>query len=583
MKRKHYFLKIKTKAIGLALTMLLFTGLSLDGLGQQASTVPKTSHKNQPFAASLDAYIPQLLDSASIPGLSLAVIRDGKIAYVHGYGVKSVETKEKVTPATVFDAASLSKPVFAYAVLKMVDAGLIDLDKPLYQYLPYDDIKRDERYKQITARMALSHSSGFPNWRGGDSLRIHFQPGQRFSYSGEGFVYLQKVVEKITGKPLNEVMQEKVFKPLRMNNSSYTWQKNLEQNFAIPHDGLANIKEKNKPEKANAAYSLQTTAPDYATFILAILNETGLQKKSVSEMLNAQIPVPEELFNPASPASKAVSWGLGLGLQKASDGDAFWHWGDNNVFKCYVVAYKKEKKGVVYFTNSYNGLSIAREIVRNTVGGKQPALDFLSYSSYKAPANLFMRDMTKVGIEEAIKPFLDRDKKSTIKEDDMNGIGYQLLNSGKRQEALQVFKLNKEAYPASANVYDSYAEACLVNGDYEEAAQNYLKSYELNPDNKGAKHIADQLLSSQPLKGNTDFKLAGYPDARLVTVAGSFNNWNGLHTVLHKKGDQWIGSADLSPGNYQYKFVVDGKWILDPANPETIEDTGHKNSKLVVK
>jgi tetratricopeptide (TPR) repeat protein len=151
------------------------------------------------------------------------------------------------------------------------------------------------------------------------------------------------------------------------------------------------------------------------------------------------------------------------------------------------------------------------------------------------------------------------------------------------QEAKEVFRLNMEAYPASANVYDSYAEACLVNGEYALAAQHYSKAYELNPKNEKARHLASVLASPGSQKGNTTVKLKGYPKARLVTLAGSFNQWNSLHTILFRQGDEWIGTIDLKPGKYPYKFVVDGEWILDPDNPETMEENGNTNSALVVK
>src|SRR5271167_1564548 len=123
----------------------------------------------------------------------MVVIRNGKTTWVHGFGIKESTTGQPVTVETVFEAASLSKPVFAYGVLKLVEQGKLGLDVPLTTYLPKPYIAGDERLAKITARIVLSHRTGFPNW-----------PGERFSYSGEGYIYLQRVVEKITGKPLNE-------------------------------------------------------------------------------------------------------------------------------------------------------------------------------------------------------------------------------------------------------------------------------------------------------------------------------------------------------------------------------------------
>lgn len=152
----------------------------------------------------LEQMVPHLMTEADIPGLSIALIRDSKMIWSHGFGVTNSETKALVNANTVFEAASLTKPVFAYAVLKLVDSGKLDLDTPLVKYLPGKyDVGDDPRLEQITARHVLSHTTGFPNWRprGSQTIKIHFVPGHHFSYSGEGFVYLSRVVEHIAGEP----------------------------------------------------------------------------------------------------------------------------------------------------------------------------------------------------------------------------------------------------------------------------------------------------------------------------------------------------------------------------------------------
>lgn len=336
-------------------------------------------------ASRVDQFIIQLMDSARVPGLSIALIRDNKLRYSQGYGPTKADSTQRVTPETVFDAASLSKPVFAYAVLQLVDEGRLDLDKPLYEYGPYPDIDSDERYKKITARMVLSHRTGFPNWRKNrqsGQLSLLFTPGERFSYSGEGFVYLQKVVEKITGRPLNELMTERVFKPLRMTRSSYVWTPTFDANFALPHDKSGKPEAKEKPERANVAYSLQTTADDYARFVLAILTAKGLRPGTVDQMLTRQARLPKKLFGEDT-LSPNLAWGLGFGLENTPTGDYFWHWGDNGSYKCYVTADRKRGNAVVYFTNSVNGLSVNQEIIRRFLGGEHPAPAFLGYASYK--------------------------------------------------------------------------------------------------------------------------------------------------------------------------------------------------------
>src|SRR5208283_4379436 len=202
----------------------------------------------------------------------------------------------------------------------------LDLDAHLSKYLPKPYIEGDTRLDQITARYVLSHRTGLRNWRGNENaLTIHFTPGERFSYSGEGFVYLQKVVEQITGKPLNEYMTEAVFVPLGMTSSSYVRRPDFDVRTAMPHDGAGQSGEKFKPKEANAASSLHTTAGDYASFVEAVLNGTGLKPKTLREMERPQIAVDPECTNCTErvpkEVSKSVFWGLGVGIQETAQGE----------------------------------------------------------------------------------------------------------------------------------------------------------------------------------------------------------------------------------------------------------------------
>lgn len=193
-----------------------------------------------------------------------------------------------LTNETIFEAASLSKPVFSYAVMKLVEKGKLDLDKPLIKYISKEYLEKtflgtkveDKRIFKITARMCLSHTPGFPNWRGRGKLKIINEPGKKFSYSGEGFGYLQRVVEKITGLGLNEYMKREVFIPLRMKNSFYVWIKKYDKLTAYPHGVMGKAEKKRKAKRGHAAASLHTTASDYAKYIIAFMNNKGLKKNN---------------------------------------------------------------------------------------------------------------------------------------------------------------------------------------------------------------------------------------------------------------------------------------------------------------
>ncbi len=358
------------------------------GSSSRPRTPLQTNAKLPDVVARLEDRLPQLMRESQVPGLAIALIRDGEVAWHHGFGVKNNQTKELVDDATVFEAASLSKPVFAYAVLRLVDQGKFDLDTPLNRYLPGNyDVGDDARLGKITARQVLSHMTGFPNWRSDDGLKIHFTPGERFSYSGEGFVYLAKVIEHVTGEEFNDFMKRSVFDPLGMTSSSYIWRPDYDQLKAFCHNAIGKPVGQNKPpagdaNASNAASSLHTTAQDYGRFVAAMLKGTGLKPETRKQMLTAQVQVREgghiSIDRPAAKLVPEVSWGLGWGLQTTIDGHSFWHWGDNGDFKAFVVAFDRPKLGVVFFANSANGLSIAREVIAEAVGGTQPGLDWLN-------------------------------------------------------------------------------------------------------------------------------------------------------------------------------------------------------------
>ena len=165
------------------------------------------------------------MEEATVPGLSLTLIRDAEIAWSGAFGVLSSVSQEPVTPDTLFEAASLSKPVFAYASLKLCEAGVLDLDAPLADYVPEPYLPDEPRSRRITMRHVLSHMTGFPNWRPkGQSLRMHFAPGERFSYSGEGYVHLQAIVGHVTGQAPAEYMWANFLKPRRSLISNWVFQ-----------------------------------------------------------------------------------------------------------------------------------------------------------------------------------------------------------------------------------------------------------------------------------------------------------------------------------------------------------------------
>lgn len=543
------------------------TGLIMPLQAQPAAVQPAK-------AAALDQRIPELMQTAGIPGLSIAIVQQDKIVYERAFGLRSADTAEPVTSRTVFAAASLSKALFAYGLLKWSEQNDFDLDRPLHEYFPYPDLQHDDRYQRLTARQVLSHTTGLPNWRRGDQLNFVRDPGQQFGYSGEGFVYLMRVIEHLSGQELEAFMQEQVFTPLGMSRSSYVWQEDFNSDYAIPHDDFGLTQPLNRPDAGNSAYSLQTTAHDYALFLQAVLQGRGIQAATRQQMLASQVTVAED--------HPDVQWGLGVGLQSTPAGSAFWHWGDNGAFKAFCIAFPEQQVGVVYFANSSMGLSVAKELIQAALGGTYPSLNWLDYAGPKAPSRQLLLHILEKGGAPNSWPFMDpnglHQDTQQIAERPMNRLGYRLLSMGKTQEAVRVLEMNTRAFPYSSNVYDSYGEALLKNGQLAEAAKAYLKAYTMNPENEIAQQIAERIQGGYK-SGNTTFELAAYPTAKLVTLAGSFNGWNSISLPMLWENGRWVCRIDLEPGRYLYKFIVDGVWILDPKQAET-EYTEHHNSVL---
>ncbi len=468
-----------------------------------AGQVPlKTALDRQEHVAVLEKEIPALMEKAGIPGMSIALIRDGEVVWSRGFGIKNMKTGEPVKDDTVFEAASLTKPFFAFLAMKFVEEGKLDLDKPLVTYAPEDTIVqkfirhpltkegfRYDLFKKITARMVLSHSSGLPHGESRMPMPVLFEPGERYKYSAAGYEYLQRIIEYLAGQPLDEITRKMVIESLQMKDSSMVWRDAYETQCAVGHDTFAGTNgEFRKYTRPHAAASLYTTAADYARFVAAVMNGQGLSKSTVELMLTPQIEV-----------GKNVSWSLGFGLERTPSGKAFWQWGDYGIFRNYIVAYPEQKIGVVYLTNSENGLSIGQEIVDLAIGGGEDhGLAHLKYARHDSPYMNLVRTVRGRGVDEAVRLFREKKGKdpASYRESDLNALGYALMNGGRVSDAVKMLRLNAETFPDSANVYDSLAEATMKSGDDAQAVLLYKKAIETaSRDQKADKAFLERLVA----------------------------------------------------------------------------------------
>ena len=351
-------------------------------------------------AAEIDATVIRLLAAGKVTGAGIAILNDGKIVYVTGYGLRDVKGALPLTQDTIMSAASLTKSTFAYMVMQLVQEDVLDLDKPVYQYLPmalpeyrfYKDLAGDDRYKKITSRMLLDHTSGFPNWRwftDDKKLRIYFEPGSRFAYSGEGISLLQLVIEVITKKPVEDLLRERIFTPLGMTRTSMTWKPQFESNHADGYDEQGNSLGPQRRTRADAAGSMLTTPADFAKLMQAMMQGTGLGKETRDQMLSAQISIRSKrefpsLSTESTEANKPIrlSYGLGWGLYWTPYGKAFFKEGHDDGWRNYAVCFDGPKIGIVILTNSSNGEAIYKELLETLLRNTYTPIEWEGFTPY---------------------------------------------------------------------------------------------------------------------------------------------------------------------------------------------------------
>ena len=355
---------------------------------------------------SLQREITRLMNAAKVSGVGVSVFNHNEPVFIKTFGLANVPLKDSLRISTVLYGASLSKAVFAYIVMQLVQQKIIDLDKPLVEYLDkplveyeipgrnkgYKDLANDERYKKITGRMCLDHTTGFPNWRWFEEdkkIKIKFDPGTHYSYSGEGMYLLQFVIEQILKKNYETLAQEMVFKPLGMINTSYVWQDRFNDHLCLGHNDQGQPYDFSKRKEPNAAGSMCTTLEDYTKFFTAVLQQKGLTKKSFNEMTRTQILIkskkqfgPNALVNTDENDNIQLGYGLGFGVMKTPYGRAFFKEGHDDGWGHYTIAFPDKGIAIVIMTNNDNGESIFKELLSVSIGDRFSPWNWENYIPY---------------------------------------------------------------------------------------------------------------------------------------------------------------------------------------------------------
>ncbi len=331
----------------------LTTSFSFDHKPLENTTTEKSIFDN-------DAAIEKWLQENRIPTLGLGIIENGKLKQVKVFGeiTKGISAPYN----TIFNVASLTKPVTAMVALKLISLGKWNLDEPVYKYWTDPDIAKDPQNKKLTTRIILSHQTGFPNWRymnADKKLNFQFEVGTKYQYSGEGMEYLRKALEKKFNKSLQQLADELIFQPLKMTDTRYVWNNKVDTTrLAIGYDKNGKAYETFKNKTPNAADDLLTTIEDYGKFLVSVMNGDGLTKKVFEEMTSNQVA-----------STKGKHFGLGLEIYDLGNGEiALSHGGSDNGVQTIFFLLPQTKQGLLIFTNSDTGGSVYEKLIEHYLG-----------------------------------------------------------------------------------------------------------------------------------------------------------------------------------------------------------------------
>ena len=441
---------------------------------------------------------------------SVLVAESGKVIFKKGFGLANMEWDIPNQPDTKHRLGSITKQFTSMLILQLVEQGKLKLDGKLSEYLP--DYPKETADK-ITIHHLLTHSSGIPEYLAipnfrkemirdaytpteftalfSDSLLI-FNPGEEFSYSNSGYFLLGTIIEKVTGKSYEQVLQENIFSPLKMNNTGFDHHSTVLKNRASGYD-------KNGNGYSNARYldmsipyaagSLYSTTEDLYLWDQALYTEQLLPSKSKELLFKPHVATP----------NWGGSYGYGWHISKKAFGQkdsltVISHGGGINGFNTLISRIPTQKHLIVLLNNTgsteLNDMGITIGNILNDAPYELPKKSLIKLVSQTA--------MTQ-GFDAALKQFreLKDSDEYFFKEGELNRLGYQMLGMKKVKEAIEIFKINVEAFPESGNVYDSLAEAYLIDGDEKLALKFYKKAVKINPKNLAGKKIIEDLQSKK--------------------------------------------------------------------------------------
>lgn len=473
------------KALSLTVLILLVTGIITSSIAQEGQA---------------DALLRREMQERRIPGLQAAVVQHGKIVLLRSYGIANIQDSVPVTDRSVFSINSCTKAFTGIAIMQLVQEGKVSLDAPVSKYV--DSLP--EQWQPVTVQQLLTHVSGLPDilrvlqpaaggseqeaWKAIKARPMDFPTGTQYSYNQTNYALLGKIIDKYSGKPFAQVFRERQFQVAGMSstcfgdsydiiaNSAETYRYNS-YFYGQPLGGeklMKNVEE--FPPFRRTASGLKSTATDLANWIIALQQGKLLTTPALNTLWTAGH------YNDGSP----TQWALGWVTKPRSRHRAVTASGGG---RAAFFVYPEDDLAIVVLTNLAG--AYPEEFIDELAGcynADIPAAD---------PVTALHMELRQQGFEHAEDIYRKKKKKDPgfqPTETDLNDWAYRMLSRGLKKEALEIFKLNTVLYPDSWNVYDSYGEALMKNGNKTEAVKMYQRSIALNPQNTYGKKVLAELL-----------------------------------------------------------------------------------------
>jgi CubicO group peptidase (beta-lactamase class C family) len=463
---------------------------------------------NTKLKEDLDRYLREVIKKIDIPGLTIAITKDGEVSYSAAFGVRNIDTEEPMKVDYLFHMASVSKPFVATAIMQLVEQGKMDLDARVTDYLPYFELK-DERYKTITIQQMLNHTSGMPDvqdyeWdkpqtdegaaeryvRSLTGETMLFDPGAGWRYSNMAFDAMGDVIAKVSGMSFEAYVKQHILDPLGMTHSTFLYPETPQSLRTTPHVWKVGpiVSEVYPYNRRHAPSStLNSSVLEMTRWAMANLNHGALDGKRILQEESYDL-----LWQPSHQLEGEPPVGLSWFLGTYRDAKIVAHGGGDTGYRSNITLLPDQNTGLIIASNyDFTPMGAIRNGVLDILLGFEPAMPA------QPIAVPFAETYLNEGMEAAQSLYQQLKKESPedyeFGDGQLNRLGYFFLQEGQADKAIQIFRFNIELYPKVANCYDSLGEAYMIAGKKELAIQYYEKALEVDPNFENARKILEEL------------------------------------------------------------------------------------------